>query len=125
MRQPGTNEQNVEMSDVLCDFCHREWTEDVPMVEGHHGSCVCGRCVTVAYTAVVLNGTDTAGDAYECPMCLEGSADRDAMGREGEPGWQGPFETVICRRCIELAVQSLGKDKDSGWKKPEKSDVTT
>ncbi|MHC4709973.1 MAG: hypothetical protein ACYTA3_06025 [Planctomycetota bacterium] len=102
MRKPGTDESNVQMSDVLCDFCHREWTEDVPMIEGHQGSCLCGRCLTVAYTEVVVNGHDTAPASYT-------------------------EDAVICRRCIELAARSLEKDRDSGWKKPDnshKSDVT-
>ncbi len=125
MRKPGTDEHNVQMSDVLCDLCRREWTEDVPMVEGHHGSCICGRCVTVAYAEVVLHGAHRARIGYECPMCLEGDGDREATDRGGEPGWPGPSEAVICRRCIELAARSLEKDRDSGWKRPEKKDVTT
>jgi hypothetical protein len=129
MRKPGTDERNVQMSDVLCDFCHREWTEDVPMIEGHRGSCVCARCLTVAYTEVVLNGRDSAPATYTCPMCLEAGPDRETLGRGGEPGWRSPVheEAVICRRCIELAARSLEKDRDSGWKKPDnshKSDAT-
>ena len=126
MRKPGTDESNVQMSDVLCDFCRREWTEDIPMLEGHHGSCVCGRCLTVAYTEVVLNGNDSAPAEYKCPMCLEANADREALDRASQPGWRSPLneEAVICRRCIELAATSLDKDRDFDWKKPEKSDVT-
>ncbi|MHC4208892.1 MAG: hypothetical protein ACYTE6_01380 [Planctomycetota bacterium] len=129
MRKPGTDENDVQMSDVLCDFCHREWTDDVPMVEGHRGSCLCARCLTVAYTEVVLNDRGAAPAAYTCPMCLEDEGDRRALGRADEPGWQSPLheEAVICRRCLELAARSLEKDRDCGWKKPDnshKSDVT-
>ena len=35
MQRPGTDPENVEMSDILCDFCLRAWTKDRPMVEGH------------------------------------------------------------------------------------------
>jgi hypothetical protein len=124
MRKPGTDENNVRMSDVLCDFCHREWTEDVPMIEGHQGSCLCGRCLSVAYTEVVLNGHDSAAAAYTCPMCLETDHDRAALGRANESGWRSPLDgdAVICRRCIELAARSLEKDGDSGWQKPDKSE---
>ncbi|MHC4304982.1 MAG: hypothetical protein ACYSW2_10955 [Planctomycetota bacterium] len=118
MRKPGTDENDVQMSDVLCDFCHRAWTEDVPMIEGHQGSCLCARCLTVAYTEVVVNGDDTAPASYTCPMCLEDEKDREALGRGGESGWRSP---------VELAARSLEKDRDSGWKKPDnshKSDVT-
>ncbi len=120
MRKPGIDENNVQMSDVLCDFCHREWTEDLPMVEGHQGSCICGRCLTVAYTEVVLNQTNSAGDEYKCTMCLEREIDRQALNRSGEPGWQSPMysEAVICRRCIKLAAGTLHKDKDFAWTKP-------
>ena len=126
MRKPGTDETNVQMSDVLCDFCHREWTEAVPMIEGHRGSCLCARCLTLAHTEVVLNGNSTAPADYRCPMCLEERADREALGRGDEPGWQSPLhDAVICRRCVELAAGSLEKDKDFGWKKPENNDVTS
>ena len=32
MRKPETDENDVRMSDVLCDFCHREWVEEIAMV---------------------------------------------------------------------------------------------
>ncbi|MEE9130523.1 MAG: hypothetical protein V3T84_10940 [Phycisphaerales bacterium] len=125
MRKPGTDANNVQMSDVLCDFCQREWTEDVPMLEGHHGSCICGNCLSVAYVDVVLNGTDTAPDEYPCPMCLETTEDRASMDRGEEGGWQSPLrdEAVICKRCIDLAATALNKDKDSGWTKPTQTGV--
>ncbi|MHC5002480.1 MAG: hypothetical protein ACYTJ0_05095 [Planctomycetota bacterium] len=108
------------MSDVLCDFCRREWKEDVPMLEGHHGSCVCGRCLTVAYTEVVLGGGGSRAP-YACPMCLEGPDDRAALGRSDEVGWPGPVDDgkALCRRCIELAARTLDRDRDSAWSLPE------
>ena len=113
MRKPGTDENSVQMSDVLCDFCHREWTEDVAMIEGHQGSCLCGNCLRLAYAEVVVNGGNTAPSEYQCPMCLEASRDREAMDRAGEPGWRSPLyeEAVICRRCIELAAKAIDKQK--------------
>lgn len=120
MRKPGTNESNVQMSDVLCDFCHREWTEDVPMVEGHRGSCICGRCLTIAYTEVVLNNQNPAGEKFTCAMCLESEQDRSAIKRGDESGWRSPVHEVaaICRRCIKQTAGILQKDKESGWRKP-------
>jgi hypothetical protein len=108
------------MSDVLCDSCHRAWTADEPMIEGHHGSCLCGTCLTLAYTEVVLNGSRPATGAYRCPMCLEERPDREALGRADEPGWRSPFheEAVICKRCIEMAAESLDRDRDFDWKMP-------
>lgn len=120
MRKPGIDESNVQMSDVLCDFCRRQWTEDVPMIEGHQGSCLCARCLTMAYTEVVVNGAVSAPAGYKCPMCLEEEADREALNRGGEPGWQSPLhpEAVVCRRCIELAARQLEKDEDHAWQRP-------
>lgn len=120
MRKSGTDPKNVSMSDVLCDFCQRAWTETEPMIEGHHGSCLCGRCLTVAYTAVVLQGGSDAPAEYTCPMCLEGAEDRSSMGRGDEPGWQSPLrpEAVLCKRCIELAAKALNRDRDFDWSTP-------
>ena len=113
MHKPGTNPDNVQMSDVLCDFCRREWTEDLPVVEGHQGSIVCGHCLAVAYREVVLGKRGNAPEGYKCVMCLE--------NRGGsELAWQSPAypEAVICKRCINQAAAVLSKDKDYGWTKP-------
>ncbi|MBK7403524.1 MAG: hypothetical protein IPJ41_02535 [Phycisphaerales bacterium] len=71
MRRPGCDEDNLAMSDVLCDFCESIWTEELPMVEGHHGSCICGRCLTIAYTEVALHDLNAAPAGYKCTLCLE------------------------------------------------------
>ncbi len=111
MRKPGTDEDNVQMSDVICDFCHSEWVEDEPMVEGHHGSCICGKCLMVAYTDVILSKTNTAPEGYKCTLCLE---------HRDDPAWQSPMydEAVVCRRCIKQASGALHKSKDFDWTKP-------
>ena len=120
MRKPDTDENNVQMTDVICDFCHAEWVEDLPMLEGHQGSCICGKCLRVAYTEVMLNNHNSAPAEFKCPMCLETSKDRAAIDRAEEPGWQSPLypEAVICRRCIKLAAGALHKDPAFEWKKP-------
>ncbi len=111
MRKPGTDPENVRMTDVLCDFCRREWTDDLPVIEGHQGSIVCGNCLTVAYTQVVLTAQDTGALGYTCTMCLE---------QRPEPAWQSPLhpESHICKRCINLAAGALAKDKTTGWTRP-------
>ena len=121
MRKPGTDENNVQMTDVLCDFCHREWDDQIPMLEGHHGSCVCGKCLSLAYREVILNKANSAPHDFKCPMCLEESADRAALERGNEPGWQSPMypDAVICKRCIKLASGALHKDRDFDWQKPK------
>src|SRR5688572_995192 len=120
MHKPGVDPENVQLSDVLCDFCHREWTEDVPMVEGHEGSCICGNCLRIAYAEVVVNRGGEGIDA-KCLMCLEAGKDRAALNRAGEPLWQSPLQmdACICRRCIKQAAGALHKDKDYAWQKPE------
>lgn len=121
MRKPETDENNVQMSDVLCDFCHVEWTEARPMLEGHQGSCICGNCLSIAYREVILHEQNVAGAAFRCAMCLESEKDRAAIERGDEPGWRSPLyeDATICRRCIKLASGALHKDADSGWRKPQ------
>ena len=120
MRKPGTDPDNVSMSDVLCDFCHREWAEEVPMVEGHHGSCICGRCVSVAYAQLVQHEGISEDAEYTCPLCLDGPEDRAALGRGDEPGWRSPVEeeAVACWRCVKMAAKTLGRDPESDWTVP-------
>jgi hypothetical protein len=120
MRKPGTDESNVQMSDVLCDYCLKEWAENVPMVEGHRGACICGNCLSVAYAEVVVHGSGSAAEGYVCRMCLESGNDRAALSRADEQGWASPVDPAacICRRCIKQAAGALVKDPDSGWKKP-------
>ena len=68
----------------------------------------------------MLDAGNAAPSRYKCPMCLEDEADREALGRAGEPGWQSPLhpEAVLCRRCIDLAARQLEKDEDYGWRRP-------
>ena len=91
MRKPTTDEDNVQMSDVLCDFCSSQWTHDLPIVEGHRGSAICGKCLAVAYTDIALGDNNTAMPGYTCTMCLE---------QRQDPGWRGLMreEAAICRR---------------------------
>lgn len=111
MRKPGTDPANVQMSDVLCDFCRREWTDDLPVIEGHQGSIFCGHCIATAYRSVILNKESTAAPGYTCTMCLENRPD---------PGWSSPAYpgASVCRRCINQAAAVLSKDKDHDWSKP-------
>ncbi|MGA1046136.1 MAG: hypothetical protein ACO3ZY_13170 [Phycisphaerales bacterium] len=112
MHKPGTDPLDVQMTDVLCDYCHREWSESIPMIEGHHGSCVCGRCLSTGYAAVVHGGVDDGGGAFKCRMCLEERSDAS---------WASPIDpdAFLCLRCIKLASRALEKDPDSGWRRPE------
>ena len=120
MYREGIDQRNVEMSDVLCDFCHREWTDDLPMVEGHRGSCICGPCLRTAYAGVVNTRTTMAPESFTCTLCKESDDDRVAEKRASNDGWQSPAyeEAVICKRCIKQASGVLHKDPDWDWRKP-------
>lgn len=111
MRKQQTNVEDVRMTDILCDFCHREWTDVIPMVEGHQGSCICGKCLDVAWASVIENELDDSIDGWKCTMCLEHRSD---------PCHRSPMyeEAFICRRCIRLSAQALRKDTDSSWDAP-------
>ena len=110
MRRDGTNSDDVQPEDVLCDFCGQAaWADEQPCIEGHHGSIICGDCLTQAWKIVQI---DKAGAAQQaCTMCLE---ERD------EAGWQGvSAEAHICKRCIKQAAGALHKSADWPWSKPE------
>jgi hypothetical protein len=123
MYRPGVDENDVQMSDVLCDFCRRQWTEAMPFIEGHRGAMICGNCLSLAYDQVVNAGETTASSDYCCTMCRENDADRAALNRAGEPGWRSPMheDAAVCRRCIKLAAGALEKDPDFDWQRPARS----
>jgi ClpX C4-type zinc finger len=111
MRRPGTDENNVQMSDVLCDFCGSSWSDQRPMVEGHQGGCVCGSCLSLAYREVVIAEANLAPTGYRCILCLEARTD---------PAWASPMREGVhlCKRCIKQSAAVLAKDPDYGWKRP-------
>ena len=111
MRKPGTDENNVQMTDVVCDFCRSEWTDERPMVEGHRGSTICGKCLATAYASIVLNDDNTAPTGFTCTLCLE---------QRDDAGWQSPAhdEAVVCRRCIKQSAGVLHKSDEYNWSKP-------
>lgn len=119
MIRPGADPDDVRMADVLCDFCRGPWTLDRPMVEGHRGAVICGHCLTVAYTTLVLERAASPVD-FDCLLCREGPRDRAALERAGEPGWTSPAhaEASVCRRCVKRAAGALHKDPDAAWCKP-------
>jgi len=112
MRRAGCDENNLDMSDVMCDFCGAEWTNERPMVEGHRGACICGPCLSIAYTELVTLGTNAAPAAYECRLCLE---------RKSEPAWGSPLfdGAYACRQCVKRSAGVLHKDPDIPWRKPD------
>ncbi len=112
MHRDGLDEDNVQPEDILCDFCgNTAWANDTPCVEGHQGSIVCGNCLLVAYTELVLTCTGTTSKD-KCRMCLEHRED---------PVWLGAIEPIapICLRCTKQASSVLHKSKEWDWLKPD------
>jgi hypothetical protein len=125
MHRPGSNPDAMLPSDILCDFCERPWSDDLPMVEGHRGSCICGPCLAVAWSAVVDGGLDDAPPppddpdgppSWTCALCLEPRRD---------PAFASPMrpEAFVCRRCIRLAGRALHDDPSVDWTKPSSGSV--
>jgi hypothetical protein len=117
MHRPGSDPLDMRAEDFLCDFCGEHWREDRPMVEGHHGSLVCGTCLTAAFRATWL-ASGTAGDGADppadaCRLCLE---------RRDEPHWRGATGGLACKRCVKMAAVMLERDADrpeaERWKRP-------
>jgi hypothetical protein len=92
----------------LCDYCHSPWAEERAMVEGHRGSLICARCLTLAFQTLVL---DEQGAPGECALCLQ---------YRDEPCWPSPLDeaVVACYRCVTQSARILEKDAESGWKAP-------
>ncbi|MFG0285699.1 MAG: ClpX C4-type zinc finger protein [Phycisphaerales bacterium JB039] len=97
----------------LCDFCHSPWSEDRPMVEGHRGSLICARCLTLAFRAIVHEPVAADCEQGECALCLQ--------YRE-EPTWPSPLDETIraCYRCVTQSARVLEKDPDFAWQAPER-----
>lgn len=92
-----------------CDFCDARF-EDAPMIEGHQGSLLCGKCLGAAWVelAVLKGGVEHRGE--KCTMCLE---NRD------EPLWRSPLnDAAVCIRCVRMAATAMERDPDTDWKRP-------
>lgn len=95
-----------------CDFCTSPWDEDRPMVEGHRGSLICGRCLSLAYREVVLaNAGVGPASGVGCALCLQTN---EVLH------WQSPLDesVVACRECITRSARMLDKDTDYAWSLP-------
>jgi hypothetical protein len=111
MHRDGSNPGGMQPADFICDFCLAAWDGSFPMVEGHRGSLICGRCLSVAYTDMVLGDAPEQGPEQTCVMCLEAKA---------EGMWQSPLreEAHVCRTCVNRSAGRLHKDPDWTWRKP-------
>ena len=93
-----------------CDFCHAAWQDENPMVEGHRGSLICLRCLSVAYDRLVTHTDPDADSTESCVMCLEARQ---------QPVWVSPITDVhACLRCVKLAARALERDDETDWLRP-------
>lgn len=101
-----------------CDFCRAVYADydsqtfaESPMIEGHQGSLICLKCLSAAYTDLVLAGGGTEHQGKKCTMCLE---------ERKQVEWESPLhpEARVCLRCLKQAATALEKDPESGWKRP-------
>ena len=111
MHRPGSNPNNMQLTDFLCDFCGKPWDGAFPLVEGHQGSLICGSCLTVAYTQLVHHESNAAPTGYKCTLCLE---------HRDQPAWQSPLreQAVVCLRCVKQSATTLHTDPEWDWSKP-------
>lgn len=105
------HDPNAQGNDFFkCDFCHKPWAEERPMVEGHKGSLICGQCLSAAYVEVVHAGLGEEHRKSLCTMCLEARDERK---------WASPLtDTVACMRCVKQSAGVLERDEDHAWKRP-------
>lgn len=107
-------DHDAQGADIFkCDFCAAPWAEDLAMVEGHRGSIVCGRCLSVAYAELVHLGSGRPAMPGEtCVLCLE--------TERPEPHWESPARpgVLACLRCVKQSAGVLHKDRDTAWSKP-------
>jgi len=111
MHREGIDPEQVQPEDILCDYCHRAaWAAEEPCVEGHQGSIVCGECLTLAYSDLVLQKTERKAIGA-CRMCLE---DRE------DSSWHGIADPTafICKRCVKQSAGVLQKSTHWDWTKP-------
>lgn len=112
MHRPGMDEDNATPQDFLCDFCEACWNEDRPMVEGHRGSLICGRCLTLAFDALWNHAQgQPLSEGEVCLLCLSDN---------GDPVWASHSRDVAraCKRCIKQGAVMLERDAESRWRRP-------
>jgi hypothetical protein len=120
VRKAGCDEDDLQPTDFLCDFCGSVWSDDRPMVEGHQGSLICRRCLDLAFTEVWLNGQgvslpDTSPVPSKCILCLEHRDEPCFASPLNESGNNGIFG---CKRCIKQSVVILERDPEFGYSRP-------
>lgn len=89
---------------ILCDFCHRDWDGEEPMMEGHHGSIICLACLQHA-----LKEKSPAPAPYRCNLCLQENLQT--------PRWSHPDhpDDIACQDCLYQAAGTFSKSPLTDW----------
>lgn len=132
MRRDGCDENNLEPTDFLCDYCGNTWGDDRPMVEGHRGSLVCAKCLNLAFDLLWNHAPAWDGKSQPPPpvspdqQMPEGALCRMCLEHREEPCWQSPMEldengaAWLCKRCAKQSVVMLERDPEFGYSRPGK-----
>lgn len=139
MRREGCDENNLQPTDFLCDYCGSTWSDDRPMVEGHRGSLVCAKCLNLAFDLLWNRAPawDGKGPPPPTPPDLampEGALCRMCLEHREEPSWQSPMEVGeenpelaeqsggawLCKRCAKQSVVMLERDPELKYTRPDK-----
>lgn len=99
MYKQGTDPDNVQPQDILCDFCHTPWDGTSMMIEGHRGSCICSVCLERAAAALLHDEATDTPDT--CILCLREA--RAATWRH--PDRTQPGDAAACRGCVRRSVR--------------------
>lgn len=98
---------------ISCDYCGVDWDQELPMIEGHHGSVLCLSCL-----AMSLDQLAVADAPINCSLCLQEQP-------EGTEHWVHPKPDpsdglnphgVLCRSCARQAARAYHKDPDIDFK---------
>ena len=99
---------------ISCDFCGTDWDQDLPMIEGHHGSVICVECLKVA-----LVNTKPHPSTYHCTMCIRDSLPEDLPRWLPQAGRKtANVNAIICQECVDQAARAFHRDKDGDWTMP-------
>ena len=128
MRREGCNEENLLPTDFLCDYCGNTWSDDRPMIEGHRGSLVCAKCLSLAFDSLwnhapAWDGTSPPPPVPDDQQLPEGVLCMLCLEHREEPCWHSPMMDAswICKRCTKQSVVMLERDPEFGYARPAKA----
>ena len=94
---------------VSCDFCRRDWDGQEAMVEGHHGSILCLRCLEQG-----LREKAVGEGKYGCTLCLRFNIP-ETLARWSHPEQSAAPVAVVCQECLYQAAGTFSKSPHTEW----------